>query len=805
MNSHALSVLQYREALDVVAGHASSNLGAEALRSLQPATSTTSIETELRRVEQMAALLLRSEQWGMPRIPDVRAAIRKAAVEGAALDGVELNEIAALLRGSKAVRIVVEKQREHWPLIAEQAEPLVILDRLEEQIDRTVDEGGEVRDNASRELSRIRRELRGARGKIVQQLEQYMSSLPNRFQVQDASVSIREGRYVIPVRREGRSEIGGIVHDESATGGTLFIEPPVAIDSMNRLRELEIAETREVQRILREITAAVHPHAEALRVTLEQLVVIDTLYARARYAGAHGGSRPELQPHNRREYRVFGGFHPLLLAKASTSVNVNVHVPVHDLHSTVIPFELVLEDNERTLLVSGPNTGGKTVLLKAVGLLSLLTQSGIIPPVGPGTILPVFDDVFADIGDEQSIEASLSTFSAHLKNLREILERADERSLILIDEMGSGTDPSEGGALAQAILIDLTRRSALTVATTHLGQLKMLAGAEPGVVNASLQFDAVELRPTYRLQKGIPGRSYGLAIARRLGFPVGVLEAAESHLPKQELEMGRLIAELEEKEAALAEALAQTERDRIELEALRKEVEEKRVALKQRERDAERRARQQARDLLLNAREEVEQTIRELRTSVAENASEQEVKEAARAARRRIEETVREQAERMPSEDLPAADLGVVEEGSTVQVTASGAIGTVVELRDKRAVVEIGGLRMQVPVRGLTRVRDQKKPKATVHVRTWNESDFNASSEINLIGKRADEALAELTPALDAAIRADLPSLRIVHGKGTGALRALVAETLKSDPRIKSFRSGTITEGGAGVTVAELR
>ena len=329
MNSHALGVLQYREALDVVAGHASSNLGAEALRSFEPSTSKNWIETELRRVEQMAALLLRSEQWGMPRIPDVRAAIRKAAVEGAALDGAELNEIAELLRASKAVRAVVEKQREHWPLIAEQAEPLVILDRLEEQIERAIDDGGEVRDNASRELSRIRRELRGARSKIVEQLEHYMSSLPNRFQVQDASVSIREGRYVIPVRREGRSEIGGIVHDESATGGTLFIEPPVAIDSMNRLRELEIAETREVQRILREITAAVHPHAEALRVTLEQLVVIDTLYARARYAGAHGGSRPELQPEGRRDYRVFNGHHPLLLAKASTDVHEHGHVHVH--------------------------------------------------------------------------------------------------------------------------------------------------------------------------------------------------------------------------------------------------------------------------------------------------------------------------------------------------------------------------------------------------------------------------------------------------------------------------------------------
>jgi DNA mismatch repair protein MutS2 len=796
MNHHALAVVQYPEALGVVAGYASSHLGAQALRAFEPATSRIWIETELRRVEEMATLLVRSEQWAMPRIPDVRAALRKAAVAGAALDGSELNELAVLLHAAKAVKAVVHRQQEHWPLLAELAQPLVTLDRLEQQIAQAIDDGGEVRDHASRELTRVRRELRGARARIVEQLERYMAALPARFQVQDASVSIREGRYVIPVRREGRSEIGGIVHDESATGGTLFIEPPVAIDLMNRLRELEIAETREVQRILRELTAAVYPHAEELRVTLEQLVLLDTLYARARYAAAHGGYRPGLQEAERRDYRVFHARHPLLLAHAQANPQAV---------GEVVPFELVLEAEERTLLVSGPNTGGKTVLLKAVGLISLLTQSGIIPSVGPGSMLPVFDDVFADIGDEQSIEASLSTFSAHLKNLREILEHADDRSLVLIDEMGSGTDPTEGGALAQAILVSLTRRCALTIATTHLGQLKLLPGIEPGVVNASLQFDAAELRPTYRLQKGIPGRSYGLAIARRLGFPVQVLAAAETHLPEQEREMGRLIAELEEKEAALADALAQTERDRIELDALRKEIEEKRTALTQRERDAERRARQQARDLLLNAREEVEQTIRELRTAVAEQTSQDEVKEAARTARRRIEETVRAQAEKMPVEDAPAAPSGVVEVGATVQVSATGALGTVIELRDGRAIVEIGGLRMQVPVRGLVRVPEPQKAKPAMHVRSWNESDFDAAPEINLIGKRADEAIAELTPAIDAAIRADLASLRIVHGKGTGALRAVVAQTLKADPRIKSYRSGTHTEGGAGVTVAELR
>jgi DNA mismatch repair protein MutS2 len=781
MNTHALKVLQYAEALQVIASYAASTLGAEAVRSLAPSTSKIWIESELRRVDEMAALLLRAEPWAMPAIPDVRGALRKLAVQGSSLDGSELRDIAFLLRTSKEVRAVVLRTRNASPLLEEIAEPLVTLEKLEREIDHTVDESGSVRDTASRDLQKIRRELRGARAKIVSSLEEFISTMPTRAQVADASVTVRDGRYVIPVRRDARAEIGGIVRDESATGGTLFVEPPVAIELMNRLRELEISEAREVQRILRELTATAHPHEAELRTTLENLVQLDCLYARARYAGSHDGVRPVISE----DYVVVNGRHPLLLAQTKE----------------VVPFDLIMEPDERTLLISGPNTGGKTVLLKAIGLINVLTQSGIIPPVGPGTRLPVFDDVFADIGDEQSIEASLSTFSAHLKNLREILEHATATSLVLIDEMGSGTDPAEGGALAQAILIELTQRGTATVATTHLGQLKLIAGSQPGVVNASLQFDSVELRPTYRLQKGVPGRSYGLAIARRLGLPANVLTRAEEELPREELEMGRLLAELEEKESALAQALDETTRTKAELDALRKSVEERDQIVRKRERDAERRARQQARDLLLNARAEVEAAIRDLKDS----AGKQEIADAAREARRRIEETARAQTERMPEERPEISPEGPVEEGAIVRVAASGAVGTVIELRDGRALVDINGLRMAVPANGLIRATAPKREKAKVKVTTWGESDFNASSEINLVGMRVEEALTLLTQAIDGAVRADLPSLRIIHGKGTGALRKAVTEALKNDPRVKSFRLGSPLEGGSGVTLAEFK
>ncbi|HEX2166010.1 MAG TPA: endonuclease MutS2 [Longimicrobiales bacterium] len=787
MNRHALDVLQFPEALAVVAGHASSAPGAQAVRALQPSDSIAIVADELRRVDQMSAFLFRAQDWSMPPIPDARSALRRLGIEGSVLEAVELRDIAILMRGSAATRRAILQHAEDYPLLAQTAERLVKLDDDERHIRGAIDDAGEVRDNASHELARLRRDVRSARTRIVERLESYIASLPKRFQVADASVSIRDGRYVIPVRREGRGEVGGLVHDESATGATLFVEPPVAIELMNRLRELELAEAREVLCILRELTEALRPSHDVISDALDALIEIDSLFARARYALHVQGTRPEVSADSGTLTLVHAR-HPLLLATTSG----------------VVPFDLTMEPGERTLLVSGPNTGGKTVLLKAIGLISTLVQAGVIPPVGPGTKLPLFRDIFADIGDEQSIEASLSTFSAHLKNLREIVEHADGDSLALIDEMGSGTDPAEGGALADAILRTLTRRGTMTIAITHLGQLKQIAAEEPGVVNASLQFDAVELRPTYRLLKGVPGRSYGLAIARRLGLPHDLLDAAESAMPQSERDTGQLLAELEEKDRALSDALADASREGRRAAALRDELEKREESLRRREKEAERRARQQARDLLLNAREEVEIVIRELRAAALEG--EGAVEDAAREARRRVEQRAKREAERTPREHAPAGAGADVREGSHVLVTASGLQGVVVELRDERATVEVGGLRVQVPTSGLTVTEAPKKVRQRPPARGgWNAPDLDASSEIDLRGLRAEEVQSSLNPALDAAVQAALPSLRIIHGKGTGALREVVTEILSADRRVKTFRPGGLGEGGTGVTVAELQ
>jgi DNA mismatch repair protein MutS2 len=794
MNPHALHVLEYREALDLVARHASSALGAEAVRALEPSADPGWIEPELAAVDEMRAFVTRDQGWGMPAVPDVREALKRLRLEGSVLEGSMLRDLGVLLASSRTARRAFLAAAAQLPLLGMLTGGLPEREKEEAELARALDDHGAVRDEASPELYRVRREIKGARNRLVERLTSFIASLPGHYQVPDASVTVREGRYVIPVRREGRGEVGGIVHDESGTGATLFVEPPVAIEMMNRLRELEAREAREVTRILRELTDRLRPLHPDLVEALGALVRLDSLYARARYAVRTDGHRPELLAAGAEEYQVIRAVHPILQARAGA----------------VVPFDLRMDQGERTLLISGPNTGGKTVLLKAVGLISLMAQSGIIPPVDVGSRLPVFRQVFADIGDEQSIEASLSTFSAHLKNLGEALAGAGWESLVLTDEIGSGTDPVEGGALARAVLIELTRRSCFTVATTHLGQLKLLATEERGIVNASLQFDAERLQPTYRLVKGVPGRSYGLAIARRLGLPTGVLETAEKSLPQGERDVARLLLELEAKEQRVDADSAELTRRLAQTAALQEKLEEAEHDLKHREKDAERRARQQARDLLLQARTEVEAAIREVR----EAADAAAVDEAARAARRRVEQAASRQREKAPQERSSAVSSrpstrGAIplEAGVRVKIGSLGRTGTVLEMRDGKAMVEAGSLRMLLPSDDLTPLPpgDQQAERRTAAFaggRYVHESD--AHPEVDLRGLRVDELEQRLGRALDSAILASLPSFRIIHGKGTGALRERVQEMLKSDPRITSFRPGDHFEGGTGVTIVDF-
>ena len=730
--------------------------------------------------------------WGPEPVPSLGRALAKLPVVDASLTAPEARDVGVLLRSSGRTRASVRDPRRPRMAVAvlvPLTDVLISVPELEKAIARAIDDDGAVRDDASPTLRRLRRELRDADQKLVKVLERAMAKLDSHQRVPDMSVTVRNGRYVIPVRREARGAVGGIVHDTSATGATLFIEPPAAIEAANHIRELEFDAQREADRILLELTELGRPHADGLAATQDALAELDALNARARFAdefacapitfGAPGDSLV-----------LFGGRHPLLLAQGGA----------------VVPFDLSLTPHERTLLVSGPNTGGKTVLLKAVGLFHAMAQSGFPIPVGAGSTLPIVDDIFADVGDEQSIEASLSTFSAHLKNLREILSAATSNSLVLIDELGSGTDPAEGAALGAAILEELTSRGARTLASTHLGALKDLPLTVPGVMNASLQFDEVELAPTYRLLQGIPGRSYGLSIARRLQLPAALIERAEARVPEQERAVTALLSELERRETELAarESVLQTDESRTQEHGRR--VAEREQAVRAREREVEKQARAEARRYLLEARAEVERAIASVRAASDAGRSEQE-----RGARQALEKRADEHAQALTSmqsdggADSGESSQGELAIGDVVEVeTLGGKPGRLVEMRGDAAVVAVGALKITAPLSTLRRSA-KALPKGEVSVPAFGElPEEHVKLEIDLRGVRVSELDELLLSSLDAAVRADLKSLRIIHGKGTGALRERVGEMLGKDVRVKSFRLGAWNEGGAGVTVAEF-
>ncbi|HOX20520.1 MAG TPA: Smr/MutS family protein [Gemmatimonadales bacterium] len=783
--SAALETLEFDRALDAVAACAAGPLGAGRVRARRPTDDLRWIRRELDAVEELAVLFRREQPVVVEPAPDATGALARLRVEGSVLDGVELVRVRALLRACRLNATELRRIADEAPLAASLAVP--VPDKaLDRRLEAALDDDGQLLDGASPALASARRDVQAARARLIRKLETILRAAEG---AGEAGVTVRGGRYVIPVRRDARQRPAGIVHDESASHGTLFLEPTDAIELGNALREAESAEEQERLRVLRDLTSMLRPVWAELRAGAEMCVRMDDLVARARYAAGVAGFRPEMLPAPS-ALVVVHGRHPLLLAAGET----------------VIPFDLTLDSSERTLVVSGPNTGGKTVLLKAVGLLGALAQSGVIPPVGAGSQLPVFTRFFADIGDHQSLAANLSTFSAHLAALRNILSEADPATLVLLDEIGSGTDPTEGAALAAAALLSLTRRGTTTLATTHLGALKTLPERDPGIVNASLQFDAETIRPTYRFEKGVPGRSYGLAIARRLGIDPDVLAEAEADVPRAARTLDALLADAERRaralealEASLAGRDAESEARAARLAAELEAVEARETALRRQERDADRRAREQARAHLLEARQLVEQALGAARSAVDEAA--------ARDARRMVEEGItaagRIAAAADDEERAPGAAVTV---GSRVRTAAAG-VGEVVELRgDGRAVVRVGGLRVVVDSRQLEVLRGEApKRTASEPVRPVHPSAVEAPMEIDLRGMTGDEAEAATLAALDAAVLADRPYLRIIHGKGTGVVRDRVQRLLGRDTRVQSHAFAPSNQGGTGATVAELK
>jgi DNA mismatch repair protein MutS2 len=782
-----LDIIDFADALEAVAGCAAGPLGAESLRARRPVTDLGLIREELAAVGEVLVLERAGTAPSVEPVPEATEQLARLRIGGSMLDGRALVVMRKLLAAAR--RTAGELKR--VTLDAPRAAALVVElppPTIDRRLEKSLDDDGVLLDTADPELGAARREVGAARQRLVKRLEGILRALGPES---EGSVTLRNGRYVIPVRRDERKRPDGIVHDESSSGGTLFIEPTAAIELGNALREAELAEDRITQRVLREITEEMRPHQGSLVAAHRMCVAADDLLARARYAARVDAHVPAvaLAPAPLRLVRCR---HPVLLARGVT----------------VVPFDLTLEGSERTLLVSGPNTGGKTVLLKATALVCAMAACGIVPPVGDGTALPIFAAIFADIGDHQSLQADLSTFSAHVATLRDILHDASERTLVLLDEVGSGTDPAEGSALAAAVLLELTRRGALTLATTHMGALKDLATTSPGVVNGSLEFDITTLGPTFRFQKGVPGRSYGLAIARRLGVDEGVLREAETLVPDEDRRLDALLAELERKQRDTADREATLEALKLDLDNLQARLslqqhqqESLQADLKERAKTFERDAKKEAREVLLEARKQVEQAI-----ELARQGAEKE-------ARRLLEEEIQRGHEsrvaslegRSATRDPRPATLVV---GDEVRMT-TGQPATVEQIRkDGRVVVRAGAAKLTVDAGTLEKLsggeKRKEKRKENIYAAGLRLVGPSASSEVDLRGMTGDEAQAVVEQALDAAVLGETPILRIIHGMGTGVVRERVQRVLKADRRVRAFAYAPQAQGGTGVTIAEF-
>jgi DNA mismatch repair protein MutS2 len=772
----------------VVAGYAAGPLGGDRVRSRRPTLSLEWIRRELARVGEVAGLFRRGDGLLTEPVPDVSSALSRLRIEGSVLEGQDLLAIQRVLGSAGRVHADLRRIRENAPLAAQLAHELPDR-KIERRLGQSLDADGSLLDTASPALAAARREVQHARQRLLRRLDALLHGLDSTAAPSDASVTVRAGRYVIPVRRDSRSRPAGIVHDESGSAGTLFVEPTEAIELGNALREAEVEEERETLRVLRELTGLLRPELPTLRGVMEMCVAVDDLVARARYALAVEAEVPEVV-HAPSGLRIVNGRHPLLLAGSEP----------------VVSFDLEMEPVERTLLISGPNTGGKTVLLKAVGLASAMAQSGIVPPVGAGSRLPAYGGFFADIGDRQSITASLSTFSAHVAMLRRILAEADAGSLVLLDEVGGGTDPAEGAALAGAILASLTARHALTLATTHLGALKDLASHTAGVVNASLQFDAATLTPTYRFVKGVPGRSYGLAIARRLGIEPEILTDAEARVPDAERNLDTLLAAVEERGREIRETQTRLEQREAELEALQARLaaqdERQRgreAELKRLEKDADRSGKRQARQYLMDARRLVEEALGAARAAGDEAA--------AREARRMVEQGIGEHAETREQEEETArfAESPAIALGGRVRLP-SGGTGEVLDLRDDgTAVVTAGAMKIVLEASTLTPLPPSARSPSRKEVRAAASTEPAAAAlEVDLRGLTGDEAEQATIAAVDAAVLAEQPLLRIIHGMGTGVVRERVRRVVSGDRRVTRFGFAPRNQGGTGVTVVEF-
>mgnify|MGYP001062444394 CR=1 FL=1 len=789
MKERTLRVLEFTKIRDRLASKAMTDMGRERCEALVPSSNMTEIQRMQAETEEATVIL--QYVGASPLVPfsDVRASLTLAE-KGATLSPKALLEVAALMQSARAARKALDTERDNTPILKELAQRLSTLHNVEQDITNAIISEDEIADRASNELMDIRRHLRGANERIKEKLNQMIRSSAFQKYLQDPIVTMRNDRYCLPVKAEYRGSVPGLVHDQSSTGATLFIEPMAAVKATvemgNELKTWAAKEKQEIERILAALSAEIAPYADQLRETVETLAELDYIFAKGMLSREMNAVSPKL---NQNGYiNIIRGRHPLIDREK------------------VVPSNLWMGKDFTSLIITGPNTGGKTVTLKTVGLLTLMAQAGLQVPADLGTELAVFEQVFADIGDEQSIEQSLSTFSGHMTTIVSIMHEVTPDDLVLFDELGAGTDPTEGAALAQAILQRLLNIRVRTLATTHYSELKAFALSTKGVENASVEFDVETLRPTYKLSVGVPGKSNAFEISRRLGLPENLIDDAKKLLSSDSVRFEDVIANAEyhrqvaEREREIArQASAETVKLRDEAEKLRKQMEDQRE-------NTIKKAKADARRIMEQTRRESESIIADLKRMKKEQ---QNPDAQVNAIRRRIENNVDNLSEGL----LQKVDTGLppkeVRKGDTVEILTIGSQGTVLAPANAKGEVEVqaGILKLKVNISQLRLVKQPDKPKpqpTSVHLKT-GAMERTVRMECDVRGMALDEAIMTVDQYLDQAILAGMGEVSIIHGKGTGVLRSGIQQHLKHHMHVASCRLGVYGEGESGVTIVTLK
>ena len=789
MEEKSLSTLEYTKILKSLSECAKNDDAKTMAEELKPSSDFREVERALAETDAAVTMSLKFGSPEILRVEPVDGAIKRLDV-GGALSAAELLNVARFL---KCIRNLKRYTKEQTGVLEEYFSELVSAKPIEDEINRAIVSEDEIADAASPALANVRRKMKNAGAKIKDSLDSMVRSGHYQKFLMDNIVTMRNNRYVVPVKAEHRSEVPGIVHDMSASGSTVFIEPSSVVNANNELHELEIKEKAEIEKVLYELSNKVAEISEQVKYNYETLILIDFIFAKAKLALDMKAVCPKLNTDGK--IKIVKGRHPLIDK------------------SKIVPIDVRLGDDFDVLVVTGPNTGGKTVVLKTIGLFCIMTQAGLHIPANDESEMPVFDDIFADIGDEQSIEQSLSTFSSHMKNIVHIVENAGPNSLVLFDELGAGTDPVEGAALATAIIESIRLIGAKIVATTHYSELKLYALSTDGIENASCEFDVETLSPTYKLLIGVPGKSNAFAISKKLGLPDSIIERSKEKLSDENIKFEDVLGSIEENRVSAQKAREEQERMRREIEQLKDELQREREKIDKKKDKIYDNARAKAEKIIKQAQEDTERMLEEIKQLQKEKRN----KEAVRAMEEvRKELKLKEKSNVRPKNRRSGGvksnvNLNTLKLGSNVLIIDLNDKGTVLSINkdNQTAVIQVGIMKITAKISNLVVLEDEKGSKPESYVAPKRSTGINTAmsgkTEVDLRGMTIGEAELEVDKFLDESVLSGLSEVSLIHGKGTGALRAGIHEYLRHHPHVRKYRLGRFGEGDIGVTIVELK